>query len=147
MVSFSQSVGTTFTASAITVTGGTLTIGSFAGSGAGAYTFTVTPNGAATVPVSLETGVATDANNTGNTARTVVSVLSQPLELRSISPVTELPGQVVTRTGTGFISRRTVRFGTTVASATEAKPATTLTVAVLALPTGLASGNVCGAGR
>ncbi|GAB3868491.1 hypothetical protein GCM10028824_13540 [Hymenobacter segetis] len=76
-VSFSQSAGTTFTASDVTVSGGTLTSGSFAGSGAGPYTFTVTPSGAGTVTVSLATGVANDANNTGNSASNSVSVQYQ----------------------------------------------------------------------
>ena len=73
-VSFSQSVGTTFTASDVTVAGGTLTSGSFSGSGAGPYTFTVTPSALGTVSVSLAAGVATDANNTGNSASNTVSV-------------------------------------------------------------------------
>ncbi|GAB3843873.1 hypothetical protein GCM10028822_00530 [Hymenobacter terrigena] len=74
-VSFSPlSVGTTFTASDVTVTGGTLTSGSFSGSGAGPYTFTVTPSGFGTVSVSLAANVAQDANNTGNSASNTVSV-------------------------------------------------------------------------
>ncbi|UOQ96787.1 Ig-like domain-containing protein [Hymenobacter sp. 5317J-9] len=80
-VSFSPlSVGTTFTASDVTVTGGTLTSGSFAGSGAGPYTFTVTPAGTGTVSVSLAANVAQDANNTGNDASNSVSVqYNQPV--------------------------------------------------------------------
>ncbi len=73
-VTFSQSVGSTFTASDVTVSGGTLTSGSFSGSGAGPYTFTVTPSGAGTVAVSLAASVATDANNAPNTASNAVSV-------------------------------------------------------------------------
>ncbi|SHJ07313.1 Por secretion system C-terminal sorting domain-containing protein [Hymenobacter daecheongensis DSM 21074] len=73
-VSFSQSVGTTFTASDVTVAGGTLTSGSFAGSGSGPYSFTVTPTGAGSVSVSLAANVALDANNTGNAASNAVSV-------------------------------------------------------------------------
>ncbi|MDO7886490.1 putative Ig domain-containing protein [Hymenobacter cheonanensis] len=76
-VSFSQSVGTSFTASDVTVLGGTLTSGSFSGSGAGPYTFTVTPSGTGTVTVSLAANVATDANNTGNAASNSVSVQFQ----------------------------------------------------------------------
>lgn len=73
-VSFTQSVGTSFTASDVTVAGGTLNTASFSGSGAGLYTFTVTPSGFGTVTVSVAAGVAFDANNTGNTASTPVSV-------------------------------------------------------------------------
>jgi methionine-rich copper-binding protein CopC len=73
-VSFSQSVGTTFTAADVTVAGGTLTSGSFSGSGAGPYTFTVTPSGTGPVTASLAANVVNDANNTGNTASNAVSV-------------------------------------------------------------------------
>ena len=73
-VSFSQSVGTSFTASDVTVTGGTLNAASFTGSGSGPYTFTVTPSGTGTVSVSLAANVANDANNTNNTASNTVSV-------------------------------------------------------------------------
>jgi hypothetical protein len=76
-VSFSQSVNSTFTAADVTVTGGTLNSASFNGSGAGPYTFTVTPSGTGTVTVSLAANVATDANNTGNTASNAVSVQFQ----------------------------------------------------------------------
>ncbi|MDO7849880.1 putative Ig domain-containing protein, partial [Hymenobacter sp. M29] len=76
-VDFSQSVGASFTASDVTVTGGTLNSGSFAGSGAGPYTFTVTPSGTGTVTVSLAANVANDANNTGNSASNAVSVQFQ----------------------------------------------------------------------
>ena len=76
-VSFSQSVGTTFTASDVTVANGTVTSGSFVGSGSGPYTFSVTPTAVGTVTVSLAAGVATDANNTGNTASNAVSVQYQ----------------------------------------------------------------------
>lgn len=74
-VNFSQSVGTTFTASDVTVTGGSVTASSFSGSGAGPYRFTVTPSGIGTVSVSLAANVANDANNTGNTASNTVSVM------------------------------------------------------------------------
>ncbi|WP_460501964.1 beta strand repeat-containing protein, partial [Hymenobacter agri] len=77
VVSFSQSVGTSFTAADVTVSGGTVTSGSFSGSGAGPYTFTVTPSGAGTVTVSLAANVANDANNTGNSASNSVSVQYQ----------------------------------------------------------------------
>ncbi|MBH8559022.1 putative Ig domain-containing protein [Hymenobacter negativus] len=73
-VSFTQSVGTTFTASDVTVTGGTLTSGSFGGSGAGTYTFTVTPSGFGIVSVTLADNVAFDDNNTGNTGTNTASV-------------------------------------------------------------------------
>jgi methionine-rich copper-binding protein CopC len=76
-VTFSQSVGTTFTAADVTVANGTVTSGSFSGSGAGPYAFTVTPTGTGTVLVSLAANVAQDANNTGNTASNTVSVQFQ----------------------------------------------------------------------
>ncbi len=92
-VSFSQSVGTTFVASDVTVSGGTLNTASFSGSGSGPYTFTVTPNGAGTVSVSLVGGVAFDANNTQNTASNSVSVQYQTPTL-TVNPAT-LPGGTV----------------------------------------------------
>jgi hypothetical protein len=76
-VSFSQNVGTTFTASDVTVVNGAVTSGSLSGSGAGPYTFAVTPGGTGTVTVSLAAGVANDANNTPNTASNTVSVQFQ----------------------------------------------------------------------
>ncbi|MBD2722084.1 T9SS type A sorting domain-containing protein [Hymenobacter sp. BT189] len=88
-VSFSQSVGTSFTAADVTVTGGTLTSGSFSGSGAGPYTFTVTPAGSGTVSVSLASGVALDANNTSNSTSNTVSV--QYAQLVTAAPVVLAP--------------------------------------------------------
>jgi hypothetical protein len=73
-VTFSQSVGTTFTAADVTVGGVGGTITGFSGSGAGPYTFTVTPSGNGTISVSLAAGVAQDANNTSNLASNTVSV-------------------------------------------------------------------------
>ncbi|OON68233.1 hypothetical protein B0919_13835 [Hymenobacter sp. CRA2] len=100
-VSFSQSVGTSFTATDVTVSGGAVTGGSFAGSGSGPYTFTITPSGTGTVSVSLAAGVATDANNTGNTASNTVSVqYNQP---QTAAPVVLVPangGYVSTATPT-----------------------------------------------
>ncbi|AII50599.1 hypothetical protein N008_01195 [Hymenobacter sp. APR13] len=89
-VSFSQSVGTSFTDADVTVTNGTVTTGSFSGSGAGPYTFTVTPTtfGTATT-VSLAAGVAQDANNTLNSASNAYSVTyNQP---QTASPVVTVP--------------------------------------------------------
>jgi hypothetical protein len=103
-VTFSQSVGSTFTAADVTVTGGTLTSGSFSGSGAGPYTFTVTPSGTGTVSVSLAANVANDANNTGNSASNRVSV--QYNQLVTAAPVINAPtngsltNQAVTISGT-----------------------------------------------
>ncbi|MBH8567410.1 putative Ig domain-containing protein [Microvirga sp. STS02] len=130
-VSFSQSVGSTFTASDVTVTGGTLTSGSFSGSGAGPYTFTVTPSGTGTVTVSLAAGVATDANNTANAASNAVSVQSnQP---QTAAPVVTAPAnnsfsniRSVTATGTAPAGSTVSVYigsnlaGTTTASATGA---------------------------
>ena len=76
-VSFSQSVGTTFVATDVTVANGAVTGGSFSGGSSGPYTFTVTPNGAGTVTVSVAAGVANDANNTQNSASNSVSVQYQ----------------------------------------------------------------------
>jgi hypothetical protein len=76
-VSFSQSVGSSFTASDVTVSGGTVASGSFSGSGSGPYTFTVIPSGIGPVTVSLAANVALDANNTGNSASNSVSVQFQ----------------------------------------------------------------------
>ncbi|MGI4873115.1 MAG: Ig-like domain-containing protein [Janthinobacterium lividum] len=90
-VDFSQSVGTTFTASDVTVTGGGTPAG-FSGSGAGPYTFTVTPSGAGTVTVSVAAGMANDANNTQNSASNAVSVQYQ-------LPVTAAPVVVAPTNG------------------------------------------------
>ncbi|WP_293786701.1 Ig-like domain-containing protein [uncultured Pedobacter sp.] len=73
-VTFSQSVGSTFTASDVTVSGGSVDPTSFSNSGSGTYTFSVTPNGTGTVSVSLAANVASDANNTGNSVSNSVSV-------------------------------------------------------------------------
>ncbi len=79
-VTFSQSVGNTFTASDVTVSNGFITSGSFSGSGAGPYTFTVTPFGSNTVTVGVVAGVAADANGTANTASNTVGVqYNQPV--------------------------------------------------------------------
>jgi hypothetical protein len=88
-VTFSQSVGTTFTASDVTVANGTVASGSFSGSGAGPYAFNVTPAGTGTITVSLAAGVASDANNTGNSASNSVSVqYNQPV---TAAPVVTAP--------------------------------------------------------
>ena len=94
-VSFSQSVGTTFTAADVMIAGGVLTSGSFSGSGAGPYTFTVTPSGAGTVSVGVAAGVANDANNSSNKASNLVSVQFQ-IPAITVSPATStLPGGTV----------------------------------------------------
>ncbi|GEM_PF-4361166 len=85
-VTFSQSVGTTFTASDVTVSGGTVANGTFSGSGSGPYTFTVIPAGVGTVTVSLAANVANDANNTGNAVSNAVSVQFQAPTI-TIAPV------------------------------------------------------------
>ncbi|UOQ72763.1 Ig-like domain-containing protein [Hymenobacter cellulosilyticus] len=103
-VSFSQSVGSTFTASDVTVAGGTLTSGSFSGSGSGPYTFTVTPSASGTISVNLAANVALDANNTGNSASNTVSVqYAQPVTAAPVitSPANgSLTNQAVTISGT-----------------------------------------------
>jgi hypothetical protein len=104
-VSFSQNVGTTFTASDVTVTGGTITGGSFAGSGSGPYTFTVTPSGPGTVAVSLAANVAQDANTIGNSASNTVSVQSNAPAVTAAPVITapvngSVTNQAVTISGT-----------------------------------------------
>ncbi len=110
-VSFSQSTGTTFVASDVTVTGGTITGGSFAGSGAGSYTFTVTPSGTGTVSVSLAANVANDANNTQNTASNAVSV-------QYVQPVTAAPVVTVPANGSALNTNTPTYSGTAVANST-----------------------------
>jgi len=103
-----QSVGTSFTASDVTVSGGTLNAASFSGSGAGPYTFTVTPNGFGFVSVSLAANVAQDGNNTGNSSSNIVSVQYQPTI--TVAPTAStLPGG--TR-GTAYSQTFTVSGGT-----------------------------------
>ncbi|PJJ54403.1 beta strand repeat-containing protein, partial [Hymenobacter chitinivorans] len=100
-VSFSQSVGTSFDATDVTVTGGTLTSGSFAGSGP--YTFTVTPSGSGTVSVSVAANKAQDANNTPNTASNTVSVqYDQPV---TAAPLVFFPAN------DGIVSTTTPTYG------------------------------------
>ncbi|WP_170172657.1 beta strand repeat-containing protein [Hymenobacter rigui] len=98
-VSFSQSVGTSFTDADVTVTNGTVTTGSFSGSGAGPYTFTVTPTtpGTATT-VSLVAGVAQDDNNTLNSASNAYSVTyNQP---QTPAPTVIIPSNGATTSST-----------------------------------------------
>ncbi|WBO84439.1 beta strand repeat-containing protein [Hymenobacter yonginensis] len=106
-VSFSQSVGTSFTATDLTVGNGSVTAGSFSGSGAGPYSFTVTPTtpGTATT-VSLAAGVAQDANNTLNSASNAYSVTyvpSAPVLLAPSGTPVGL-GQALTLTGSDLSS-------------------------------------------
>jgi sugar lactone lactonase YvrE len=97
-VTFSQSVGTTFTASDVTVSNGGVISGSFSGSGAGPYTFNVVPFASGTVLVSLAAGVASDANATANTASNTVSVrYNQPV---TTAPVLTSPANNSTISGT-----------------------------------------------
>src|SRR5262249_38127952 len=65
-VSFSEPV-TGFDGTAVTITGGTLTPGSFKAGGNGKdYSFTVTPTGQGTVTVDVAAGVASDAAGNPN---------------------------------------------------------------------------------
>jgi Concanavalin A-like lectin/glucanases superfamily/Bacterial Ig-like domain/N-terminal domain of BNR-repeat neuraminidase/Secretion system C-terminal sorting domain len=98
-VDFSQTVGTSFVETDVTVTNGTVTSGSFSGSGAGPYTFTVTPTtfGTATTVI-LTAGVAQDANNTPNSASNSYSVTyNQPT---TPSPTVTIPSQGATTNST-----------------------------------------------
>jgi hypothetical protein len=106
-VSFSQSVGTSFTAADVTVGNGSVTAGSFSGSGAGPYTFTITPATAGTATtVRLAAGVAQDANNTQSIASNVYSVTyvtpAPVLQAPSGAPVGL--GQALTLTGSDLSS-------------------------------------------
>ncbi|MBO2007716.1 LamG-like jellyroll fold domain-containing protein [Hymenobacter negativus] len=86
-VTFSASVGTTFTASDVTVGNGTLS--GFSGSGS-TYTFNVTPAAFGTVTVNVAAAMALDANNTGNTAAPQFSIqYSQPV---TATPAVAAPG-------------------------------------------------------
>jgi Bacterial Ig-like domain len=72
-VTFSEPV-TDFTADDVTLSNGTLTPGSFHGSGT-AFSFSVTPAGPGTVTVGIGAGVAHDAAGNGNTAADPLSRL------------------------------------------------------------------------
>jgi hypothetical protein len=126
-VTFSQSVGSTFTAADVTVTGGTLTSGSFSGSGAGPYAFTVTPSGTGTVSVSLAANVAQDANNTGNSASNTASVQFQAPTI-TVAPAALPNGQQ----GTAYSQAL---------SATGGTAPYTYAITAGALPTGLTLTN------
>ncbi|MCB2406806.1 LamG-like jellyroll fold domain-containing protein [Hymenobacter lucidus] len=97
-VDFSQSVGTSFVDTDVTVTNGTITSGSFSGSFS-SYSFTVTPTtfGTATT-VSLAAGVAQDANNTLNAASNSYSVTY--IQPTTPTPVVTIPSNGVTTNST-----------------------------------------------
>ena len=143
-VSFSQNVGSTFTASDISVSGGSVNTSSFSGSGSGPYTFTVSPNGTGTVSVSLAAGVATDANNTGNTASNTVSV--QYVQPATAAPVITVPANAVyvntttpTYSGTASASSTvTIYVDATAIGTTTASSGGTFS---LTQPTALAQGS------
>ncbi|MEH3114781.1 MBG domain-containing protein [Pedobacter terrae] len=122
-VSFSQGVGTSFTGSDVNISGGTLTTGSFSGSGAGPYTFTVIPGGNGTVSVSLASGVAIDANNTGNSASATYSLnYSQA----SITPsAATFPSALSTTYGTASTSTSVTVSGTGLSTGITATPFST----------------------
>ncbi|MDQ2770477.1 MAG: Ig-like domain-containing protein, partial [Bacteroidota bacterium] len=87
-VTFSQSVGTSFTASDVTVGNGT--VSGFTPVSGTTYTFNVTPAANGLVTVDVPANVANDANNTGNTAATQYSITyTQPV---TAAPVLTTPG-------------------------------------------------------
>jgi len=73
-VTFSEPV-TGFVAADLDVTGGTLTAGSFSGSGSGPYSFSVTPTAPGPITVRVPASVAQDAVGNLSTASNTVSVL------------------------------------------------------------------------
>jgi len=81
-VMFSESV-TGFTASDIALTNGTVTSGTFSGSGT-SYTFRVTPAASGLVTVSVPANAATDAAGNGNAA-------AAPFSLTYTQPITVAP--------------------------------------------------------
>jgi hypothetical protein len=77
-VTFSEAM-TGFTSSDVTVGNGTVTGGSFGGSGA-TYTFTVTPAASGSVTVNVPSNAAVNASNIGNTAAPQFSITyAQPV--------------------------------------------------------------------
>ncbi|MBG8556110.1 Ig-like domain-containing protein [Hymenobacter guriensis] len=98
-VTFSQSVGTTFTADDVTVSNGTLT--GFAGSGT-TYTFSVTPSSSGPVRVSVASGVAQDANNTTNQASEVYTITNG----EPTATVVSVTGLTPSPTATATVSYR-----------------------------------------
>ena len=90
-VTFSQSVGTSFTATDVSVGNGTLS--GFSGSGT-TYTFNVTPAANGAVTVNVPANVAQDGNNTGNTAASQYSITyTQPV---TAAPVVTAPANSAT---------------------------------------------------
>ena len=75
-ISFSENVSGLLIGD-ITVTNGTKS--ALSGSGAGPYTFTVTPTAPGAVTVNIAAGVATDAGSNGNTAATQFSITYAPV--------------------------------------------------------------------
>jgi len=110
----------------ITVNG---TAGTLVSSSPTSLVFTVAA-GSTTGPVGLTLGAYT-ATSAGP------FTVTASVALTAVSPAAELPGQVVTLTGTGFTSASTVSFGGTAATVTFVS-ATTLTATV---PAGLAAGS------
>lgn len=109
------------------------------GSGAGPYTFSVTPTGPGAVTVNLAAGVATDGAGNGNTAAAQFSITYAPAPtITALSAAAELPGMPVTITGTGFTAASTVTFGGVAASSVSYTSATALTAVV---PAGAAVGS------
>jgi hypothetical protein len=129
-------VGTTVTVTGTNLSGaGTPTVavngtvGTLVSSSPTSLVFTVAA-GSTSGPVGVTLGAYTATSAGPFTV--VVSVA-----LTAVSPAAELPGQVVTLTGTGFTSASTVSFGGTAASVGYVS-GTTLTVTV---PVGLAAGS------
>ncbi|WBA41479.1 beta strand repeat-containing protein [Hymenobacter canadensis] len=140
-VNFSQSVGTSFTAADLTVGNGSVVAGSFSGSGAGPYTFTVTPTtpGTATT-VSLAAGVAQDANNAGNAAAGPFSITYRAAPvLTGLAPNSAPVGTSITLTGLNLAGTTGVSFNGTAASIITVVSNTTVTATV---PAGATTGSV-----
>jgi uncharacterized protein (DUF2141 family) len=129
-VTFSESV-TGFAATDVAVTNGSLTGGSFGGSGS-TYSFTITPTASGTVTVNIAANAAQDAATNGNVAAPAFSISYAPTvpTVTSLSADAELPGMPVVITGTGFTSGSTVSFGGTPATGVTFTSATSLTAVV-----------------
>ncbi|KAA9332137.1 hypothetical protein F0P96_11655 [Hymenobacter busanensis] len=99
-VTFSESV-TGLVAGDVTVTNGTITGGSFSGSGT-TYTFTVTPSTGGTVTVDLGAGVAQDAAGNTSTDASAFSLVYLPnLTVSTAASVAGGSYNNITVTGTG----------------------------------------------
>jgi Metallo-peptidase family M12B Reprolysin-like/Bacterial Ig-like domain len=111
-VTFSESVSN-FVVGDVTVTGGTVTTGSFTPVSGTVYTFSVTPAASGTVTVNVAASVAQDAATNGNTAATAFSIIYN--QATTAAPVVTAPANGSTTANATPTYSGTAPAGSTVA--------------------------------